>query len=117
MGVQEIMQTVAELAAFRKSAEKFLNESEIADFVSYIAANPQAGSIMPRCGGLRKIRWSRQSSGKSGGARIIYYMHSENRPLFLVYAYAKAKSESLTRDQEKTFATLVGQIKESWKNG
>jgi len=38
-----------------------------------IAADPSAYPVIPGTGGFRKARWSRGSSGKSGGVRAIFY--------------------------------------------
>jgi len=43
--------------------------------VLYLAMNPDAGTIMPETGGVRKLRWGVQGRGKSGGVRVIYYYH------------------------------------------
>jgi hypothetical protein len=33
-----------------------------------------AGScLVPESGGIRKVRWGRAGSGKSGGVRVIYF--------------------------------------------
>jgi putative transcriptional regulator len=38
-----------------------------------VAANPEAGEIILETGGIRKIRWALQGTGKRGGARVVYY--------------------------------------------
>jgi hypothetical protein len=40
---------------------------------SFIAEHPAAGDVVPGSGGIRKVRWSRAGSGKSGGVRVIYF--------------------------------------------
>src|ERR1700738_736944 len=45
------------------------------EFVDFIARNPEAGDLVPASGGVRKVRWGRQGSGKRGGVRIIYFCH------------------------------------------
>jgi len=37
-----------------------------------IAANPQAGDVIPGLGGARKIRFSMAGKGKRGGGRAVY---------------------------------------------
>jgi hypothetical protein len=50
--------------------------------------------------------------GKRGGARVIYYYHSERLPLFLLTAYAKKVKANLSqaeRNAMKRFIqTLIG---------
>lgn len=57
-----------------------------------------AGDLIQCSGGLRKVRWGRSGSGKSGGARVVtYYLGSEGR-VWLLVAYAKAKFDTLPTD-------------------
>jgi hypothetical protein len=63
-------------------------------FISFIAANPEAGDIIRESGGCRKVRWSRSGTGKRGGARVIYFLASDGT-VWLLIVYAKAKFDDL----------------------
>ena len=76
--------TVAETQAFMRSAAKIWNEEELAALVDHVARNPEAGDVIPATGGVRKMRWGRSSSGKRGGARVIYFYYRPDRPLYAV---------------------------------
>lgn len=89
--------TVVETEEFLRKAKPLMSESERERMVMFVGANPEAGKIIPETGGVRKLRWALEGSGKRGGARVIYYYHSENVPLFLLSAYAKNRKESLTK--------------------
>jgi hypothetical protein len=103
--------TVAETSEFSREAEKLIGEEEKAALISYLAEHPAAGDLIEGTGGVRKVRWIRPWMGKRGGARVIYYYHSDVMPLYLLTIYGKGKKENLT-DQEKTLLkTLVGQLK------
>lgn len=52
---------------------------------------------MQGTGGVRKLRWARQGMGKSGGSRVIYYYHSDSKPLFLLTAYGKNERANLSK--------------------
>jgi hypothetical protein len=71
---------------------------------------PKKGTI-PETGGVRKIRWARPGSGKRGGARVIYFYHSGNRPLYLLMVYAKARQENLTAEEKKVVRKLAAILK------
>lgn len=73
---------VAETAEYIRCVERLLSAAERADVVEYLAANPKAGDLMQGTGGVRKLRWTRDGRGKSGGVRVIYYFHSEAMPLY-----------------------------------
>jgi mRNA-degrading endonuclease RelE of RelBE toxin-antitoxin system len=87
--------TVAETPFFIRQAADLWDEGERDAFVWFIAANPEAGDVIPETGGVRKVRWSRGGSGKRGGVRVIYYYHDAQHPLYLLMAYAKARQEDL----------------------
>ncbi len=56
---------------------------------------------------MRKIRWALAGRGKRGGARVIYYYHSERLPLFLLTAYAKNVQANLSRAECNAMKRLV----------
>ena len=51
---------------------------------------------MPGSGGIRKVRWKRQGTGKSSGVRVIYFTRNETEQLVLLTLYAKSKTDNLT---------------------
>jgi hypothetical protein len=52
-----------------------------------------------------------QGRGKRGGARVIYYRHVSIERIYLIYAYVKSDQEDLTREQIKSLAQLMKDIK------
>jgi len=94
--------SVVETAQFSRSAESFLTRREIDSLIDAVAENPKAGVLMPGTGGVRKLRLAYGGRGKSGGARAVYYFHSEAMPLILLTAYAKsAMSDVAPADRAK----------------
>ena len=89
------MRTVIETPSFQKQAEKLWTESERLAFIDWIAANPLAWDVIPGADGARKVRWSRARSGKSSGARVIYFNLTERGVVLLVMAYAKAERTNM----------------------
>ncbi len=83
------MRTVIETPTFQKQADKLWTQDERLAFIDWIAENPLAGDVIPGADGARKVRWSRGGSGKSGGARVIYFNLTEQEVLLLIAAYAK----------------------------
>ncbi|MEZ5649434.1 MAG: type II toxin-antitoxin system RelE/ParE family toxin [Burkholderiaceae bacterium] len=51
---------------------------------------------MPGSGGIRKVRWSRAGSGKSGGVRVIYFVRTAHGEIVLLTLYATSKTDNLT---------------------
>lgn len=89
------MRTVIETSTFQKQAEKLWTEDERLAFIDWIAANPLAGDVIPGADGARKVRWSRAGSGKSGGARVIYFNLTEQEVVLLIAAYAKTDRDNM----------------------
>ena len=67
------MQTIVELPEFQKRALTLLSEEQKSSIINYLSNHPQSGDLMQGTGGIRKLRWSAQGRGKSGGVRVIYY--------------------------------------------
>jgi len=108
------MQTVAETTIYLRCAEKLLTDGERMDVVSYLAAHPKAGDLMTGTGGVRKLRWARAGKGKSGGVRVIYYVHSDAMPLYLLTVFAKGDRENLSKAERNDLADLVEVLVNDW---
>lgn len=65
------MQTIVELPEFLKRALGLISEEEKASIINYLALHPQSGDLMQGTGGIRKLRWSAQGKGKSGGFALF----------------------------------------------
>src|SRR5688572_6280862 len=96
MKLKSTLITIVETHSFYKQSRKVLEESEIEELKNFLALNPQAGNIIPGLRGIRKVRWQADQKGKSGGARIIYFFHNHNIPVFLLDIYAKSEKGDLT---------------------
>jgi mRNA-degrading endonuclease RelE of RelBE toxin-antitoxin system len=90
------MHTVIETPTFQKQAEKVWTEAERLGFIDWIAANPEAGDVIPGVDGARKVRWGRAGAGKSGGVRVIYFNLNEREIVLLVMLYAKSERGNVT---------------------
>lgn len=114
MDYNEHRLTVAELPEYLKHAKRLLDESERQDIVQYLSAHPRAGDLMVGTGGVRKLRWGRQSAGKSGGVRVIYYMHSEHMPLYLLTIFGKNERANLSQAERNELSQLVSLLIQQW---
>lgn len=90
------MFTVVETPLFQKQWPIYWSEEERGDFAAYIAEFPDAGDVVPESGGIRKVRWRRAGTGKSGGVRVIYFARSVEMEIVLLTLYAKAKVDTIT---------------------
>lgn len=95
------MRTVIETIEFQKQAAAVWSEEERHAFIEWIAANSDAGDVIPGAEGARKVRWSRPGMGKRGGARVIYFHLVEDEVVLLIMVYAKAEREHVTPKEIK----------------
>ena len=90
------MLSVVETSLFQRQWPHYWTEDERGAFAAYIAVHPTAGDVVPESGGIRKIRWGRAGSGKSGGVRVIYFTRIPEGEVVLLTLYAKAETDNLT---------------------
>ena len=106
------MQTVALVGKFEENALRLLGQDLLDEVIAELAASPTSGVLIQGTGGLRKKRVRRPGSGTSGGARVIYYYHDRDHPLWLIAIYAKADQENLSAQQKKVLRELVRKLTE-----
>ena len=104
--------TIVELPIFLNSSKTIWTDKERAELIDYIARNPESGTVIPDTGGVRKLRWGRAGIGKRSGARVIYFYHHDDAPIYLLLAYAKASSTDLTPVQKRLVTEITQQLKE-----
>jgi len=89
------MRTVIETAEFQKQAAKIWTEDERLEFISWLAANPDAGDVIPGSKGLRKVRWQRAGMGKRGGVRVVYIHLVTSEVVLLLTLYTKSERQNI----------------------
>lgn len=90
------MLTVVETSLFEKQWPSYWTEDEHNEFVFFIASDPETGVVVEDSGGIRKVRWKRTGTGKSGGVRVIYFTRMAQGEVVLLTLYAKSKTDNLT---------------------
>lgn len=80
---------------FVKYASAIWSDEERQEFIAWLAANPEAGNLIPGSGGCRKVRWSVYGRGKRSGARVIYSIGRDGT-IWLLIAYTKAEFDGLS---------------------
>ena len=106
--------TVAEAPEFITAARKLMTEDERTALVVHLSENPLAGDLIPGTGGVRKVRWALQGRGKRGGARVIYFFHNEELPLFIFSIYAKNAQSDLSAAAKNELKLITKSIVESY---
>ncbi len=109
------MITVVETRQFIRKVESLLDSEERQALIVHVAQNPEAGDIMPRTGGVRKLRVAGKGRGKSGGHRVVYYYYNARNPVLLFTIYGKNEKANLTDAEEKALYKLIQAIKKEMK--
>lgn len=99
--------TVAETPEFVRESGRLMGDDERQALIVHLAAKPRAGDLIPGTGGVRKLRWQRPGMGKRGGARVIYYFHSDAMPLYLLTVFGKGERANLTHAERNELRQLV----------
>jgi hypothetical protein len=95
--------TVVEMPEFITRAGKRMTGDDREKLIDYLARNPEAGDVIIGMGGVRKLRWRLQGRGKRGGARVIYFFHDVDMPVYLMSVYAKNERPDLSPRERKEF--------------
>jgi mRNA-degrading endonuclease RelE of RelBE toxin-antitoxin system len=98
---------IIETSIFTRQIQALLSDEEYRQLQSALLSRPDLGSIIPRSGGLRKVRWSGKGHGKRGGVRVIYYWVKNQERILMLLIYAKTEQDDLTPDQLKVVRRII----------
>lgn len=103
---------LVETPVFTESLRRLLIDEQYRALQFALVLRPDQGRLIPRGGGLRKLRWGAEGRGKRGGVRIIYYWAVGEDVCFMLYVYAKNEQGDLTAAQMRV---LVRMVREEFK--
>lgn len=83
------MLTIFESSIFSAQWPDYWTPDEFGDFCAWLALPPDAGDLIPKSKGCRKVRWSVQGRGKRCGVRVIYFTRLDEGHLWLLMMCAK----------------------------
>lgn len=102
-----------ESTEFTESLSEFLPDDAYARLQQELMDNPEKGTPIRGCRGLRKVRAPdpRRGKGKRGGARVIYLYVPEAKWVFLLDVYGKNEKDDLNAAERKVLSGLVEELK------
>lgn len=95
------MITFVEDEQFTQAADRLLTGEELFALMQKLATEPEAGDMIPRSGGCRKLRFAAKGKGARGGARVIYFHRSSAGQILLLEIYAKNEKTDLSTNELK----------------
>jgi hypothetical protein len=106
--------SVVETPEFLAATRRIMGDEERSLLVDYLARSPLAGDLIAGAGGVRKLRWILEGRGKRGGARVVYYYHSDAMPIFALTAYAKNEQADISQADRNDFRRLTALLVERY---
>ncbi len=98
---------------FTDKVQELLDDDNYALFQKQLLGQPEQGTVMPGCGGLRKVRVRdpKRRKGKRGGARVIYLHVPEANWIYLLDIYGKGEKDDLNVAERKLLRQLAAEFK------
>ena len=99
-----------ETPTFTRLISGLLADDDYAKLQEELVKRPDAGDLIKDGGGIRKHRWKRAGTGKSGGIRVIYYWVTEDDQILMLLAYPKSTKDNLTDKETAVLRKLVKEL-------
>lgn len=112
-GVEPVCHAIEfiETSMFTRQIKQIATDDELKELQKELIGSPDKGDLLPKTGGLRKIRMATGSQGKSGSARVIYFLATEE-VIYLVMAYPKKVKDSLSNAEKTELRKLTKRLKD-----
>lgn len=99
-----------ETSIFTRQIKALASDDDLRALQVELIAQPEKGDLIQGTGALRKVRMATGQQGKSGSARVIYFLVTVET-IYLVLVYAKSEKESLTAAEKAELKKLTTLLK------
>ena len=98
-----------ELPPFERLRANYLDDDAFLRLQRLLMVNPEAGTLIPGTGGLRKLRFAdaRRGKGKRGGLRVIYYWWDAGLQFWFFTIYDKDEMVDLTKAEREMLKEMI----------
>jgi hypothetical protein len=104
--------TFVELPIFRSRWKDMgLDDDDLKRLQEELLADPKTGAVMIGTGGVRKMRFAFEHTGKSGSVRIIYVDFAVYEKIFLITAYPKSEKDNLSMSERNEIKQMIHTLK------
>jgi hypothetical protein len=105
-----VLYTLIETPEFSTQRARLLSDQDLRAVQLRLLAEPNAGSVMPGTGSVRKLRVAMRGKGTRGGGRLIHILRRQSGRIYLLTCYAKGEQEDLSPSQRKTLRSVADQL-------
>ena len=99
-----------ETPMFTRQIKQIATDEELRELQKTLIESPDKGDLIQKTGGLRKVRMATGNQGKSGSARVIYFLATAEI-IYLVLAYPKSTKDNLTDAEKSRLKKLANLLK------
>ena len=99
-----------ETSLFSGIRENYFDDEQFHRLQLFLLDRPDAGNVIQGSGGVRKLRWGLQRTGKRGGARVIYYWMSRDSQILFLTVYTKNEAKDLSAETIAAMRALVKEL-------
>ena len=96
----------------RRWNEIGLTDKELCELQCMLLKDPASGPVIEGTGGIRKVRFAFENTGKRGAVRVCYTDFEEYEVIYLITAFTKSEKDNLTMAERKALKKLVKALKE-----
>lgn len=98
---------------FKKEAKRLVKKypslrHELVELNALLQSNPTLGTFLGNNAYKIRISIKSKAAGKSGGARVITYVVTENKEIYLLTIYDKGEFDTI---EDKTLRKIIKDIK------
>lgn len=99
------------LPTFERTSKKLLTDVDRRALEAMLCLDQEAGALIRRTHGFRKLRFAAAGGGKRGGLRVVYFPDAECGRVYMILVYTKGAKDTLTREEEKELRRLALELK------
>lgn len=100
-----------ETSLFTRQIRQIATDDELKELQKELIESPEKGDLIQQTGGLPKVRMATGSQGKSGGARVVYFLATAE-VIWLVMAYPKNVKDSLSNAEKAELKKLTKRLRD-----
>ena len=110
---EKVKRTFIEVPLFSKRWKEIgLSDEDLLALQILLLKNPESGPVMEGTGGIRKVRFALENSGKSGSVRVCYTDFAEYEVTYLITAFTKNEQTNLSDEEKNVLKKLVKALKD-----